>query len=97
MPKKAKYGIGDVLIWLVIAFLVAKFLGLTKAYLNIDPFGLEFNLEFVWAPMAVGIGVLYNEMRGLRKEMLSQNERILNRLQEHGERIAKLEVKMNKS
>jgi len=55
--KRRKKGINlsTIIIYLVILFLVAKFLGLTKDYLNIDHF--EFEPEILCEAMATAIGV----------------------------------------
>jgi len=57
---------------------------LTKVYLGVDPFGLEGE-SVVWAIMAAGFGVLYKEGKDLAK-----------RMDGFIERIAKLEVKVEK-
>jgi len=81
-------------IFLIILFLIAKFLGITKAYLKIDPFGLE--PEIVWGAMATAIGVLYKEIRDLRRSLNDQIEKFNSKLSDHGEKIAKLEAKMER-
>jgi hypothetical protein len=103
LPKKGGFGgigvptfgaisVGAIIIWLVVLFLVAKFLGLTRLFLHIDPYGLE-NLDFVSGALAVGIGVLYKEVRDLRKEMNDKLRDLTGNLQQHGERLARLEAK----
>ena len=85
LPKGKKgLNLSDIAIILIILFLVAKFLGLTKAYLGIDPFGIEGE-NLVWVIMATGFGVLYKEGKDIGK-----------RMDEYIERIAKLEVKVDK-
>jgi hypothetical protein len=85
LPKGKKgLSLSDIAIILIILFLVAKFLGLTKAYLGIDPFGIEGE-NLVWVIMATGFGVLYKEGKDTGKRM---NDLI--------ERIAKLEVKVDR-
>jgi hypothetical protein len=100
LPKRGGFGgIGSptisvwaIIVWLVVLFLIAKFLGLTRVFLHIDPYGLE-NLDFVSGALAIGIGVLYKEIRDLRKETNEQLRRLSTDLQQHGERLARLEVK----
>ena len=81
LPKKEKITVSDIIIYAIIAFLVAKFLGLTRTFLNVDPFGVNF--EFVWAPMAVGIGVIYKELNDVKKNLVT-----------YGERLARIEGKL---
>ncbi len=71
--------IGAVVIWIIIAFFISKFLGLTKTYLNIDPYGLE-NLDFVSGALAIAIGVLYKEIRDLRQNTNMQFQRLTDTL-----------------
>jgi hypothetical protein len=77
---KSKLTLSDLIIYLVIAFLIAKFLGLTKTFLHIDPpdlYGFDLNnLQWVWAPLAIGLGVVYKELRDIRKSLVNQGERI---------------------
>ena len=85
LPKERKgLSLSDIAIIVIILFLVAKFLGLTKAYLGIDPFGIEGE-NLVWVIMATGFGVLYKENKDMGK-----------RMDKYIERIAKLEVKVDK-
>lgn len=92
LPKKgASISVWTLILWLVVGFLIAKFLGLTKAFLHIDPYGLE-NLDFVSGALAIGIGVLYKEIRDLRKDLNSQIQYLSENLHLHGERLARLEA-----
>lgn len=85
LPKGKKgLSLSDVVIILIILFLVLKFLGLTKAYLGLDPFGIEGE-NLVWVIVATGFGVLYKETRDVGK-----------RMDGYIERIAKLEVSVQK-
>jgi hypothetical protein len=85
LPKGKKgLSLSDIIIILIILFLVAKFLGLTKAYLGVDPFGIEGE-NLVWVIMATGFGVLYKEGKDTGK-----------RMDTYIERVAKLEVKVEK-
>jgi hypothetical protein len=78
-----------VVVVLVLAFLVGKFLGLWRLF-HVDPFGVE--PEWAYGVLALGIGVLYKELRDLSREVREQLQRISGDLSEFGERIAKLEA-----
>jgi hypothetical protein len=78
-----------VVIAIVIVFLIGKFLGLFKVF-NIDPFGVE--PEWVYGVLAIGIGVLYKEIRDLGKETRAHLQKIDDALSKCGERIARLET-----
>lgn len=64
-------------------------------FLHIDAYGLE-NLDYVSGTLAIGIEILYKEVYDLRKPMNAQMQRLSDNLQQHGERLARLEWK-NKS
>jgi hypothetical protein len=91
MPRRREEGINPltVVIAIVIVFLIGKFLGLFKVF-NIDPFGLE--PEWVYGVLAIGIGVLYKEIRDLGKETRTNLQKIDDTLSKLGERIARLET-----
>ena len=91
MSRRRKEGIDPitVVIALIIMFLIGKFLGLFKIF-NIDPFGVE--PEWVYGVLAIGIGVLYKEIRDLGKETRTRLQHIDDTLSKFGERIACLET-----
>lgn len=90
MPKKKEdVNIASVIMLLVIIFLILKFLGLAKRLWGIDPYGLE--IEYVWGLVAAGFGLLYKEIKDLRRELAGQIEKLTTRLTEQGEEIARLE------
>jgi hypothetical protein len=93
LPKKTGIDPVRILMYLTLLFLIAKFFGLTKAYLGIDPFGFE--IEYVWGVVAIAIGVLYREIRDLRNNLNSQFEKLSSKLSEQGGRISKIEGKLN--
>jgi len=79
-----------IVIAIVIMFLIGKFLGLLQIF-NIDPFGVE--PEWVYGVLAIGIGVLYKELRDLGKEVRGRLQNIDNTLSILRERLATLETK----
>ena len=87
--RKEGYNPLTVVIAIVIIFLIGKFLGLFKAF-NIDPFGVE--PEWVYGVLAIGIGVLYKEIRDLGKETRTHLQKIDDTLSKCCERIARLET-----
>jgi len=78
-----------VVVALILMFLFGKFLGLLKVF-DIDPFGVE--PEWVYGVLALGIGVLYKEIRDLGKEVRTRLQKVDDTLSVFGERIAKLET-----
>lgn len=90
MPKKEKVSPITIVVAIVIMFLIGKFLGLLQIF-DIDPFGVE--PEWVYGVIAVGIGVLYKEIRDLGKEVRERLQSIDNTLSTFGERLARLETK----
>lgn len=91
MPRRREERINPitVVIALIIMFLIGKFLGLFKVF-NIDPFGVE--PEWVYGVLAIGIGVLYKEIRDLGRETRASLQKIDETLSKFGERIACLET-----
>lgn len=78
-----------VVIALITMFLIGKFLGLFKIF-NIDPFGIE--PEWVYGVIAIGIGVLYKEIRDLDKKMRTRLQQINDTISRLIERIVSLET-----
>ncbi|MEM2122633.1 MAG: hypothetical protein QXE79_03250 [Candidatus Bathyarchaeia archaeon] len=95
MPRRKRREIDPItiIIALILAFLIGKFLSLWRAF-NIDPFGVE--PEWVYGVLALGIGVLYKEIRDLGKEVRRQLQKINDNLSGFGERIARLEALVEK-
>jgi len=90
MPRRrGGYDPLTVVIAIVLVFLIGKFLGLLKVF-NIDPFGVE--PEWVYGVLAIGIGVLYKEIRDLGKETRAHLQKIDDTLSKCIERIARLET-----
>jgi hypothetical protein len=58
---------------LILTFLMAKFVGLLKI-LNIDLFEVE--PEWVYGVLAIGIGILYKEIRDLGRETWTRLQKI---------------------
>ena len=76
MTKKSKRGISDYLFWCLLALLALKVLGLTKAWFNIDPEGINFSFDVVGAVSLVLFGLLWTKLDGIRNTIADQGERI---------------------
>jgi len=80
-----KRGPLDYLFWLLLLILALKALGLTKVWFNIDPDGLNFSFDIGSAVSLVLFGLIWAKQDGILSTMAAQ-----------GERIAKLEGKLEK-
>jgi hypothetical protein len=74
-----KRGLSDYVFWILLAVLVLKMLGLTKAWFNIDPAGISISFDL---SSAISFG-LFALLWGKFNNM--------------ADRVAKLEVKVNKT
>jgi len=90
MPKKKKIRLTDIVIYAVIIFLIAKFLGLPQTYLKMDPFGLE--AEAVWGGIAAVIGILFNHMLKFEHRLTKVESRLGNIENDLAKIKTKLEV-----
>ena len=67
MPKQSERGVADYLFWGLFAVVALKVLGLTKAWINIDPEGVSLSFGIGEAISLVLFGLLWKKLDGIRK------------------------------
>jgi hypothetical protein len=73
--KKSERGIVDYLFWALLAFLALKFLGLTKAWFNIDPEGISVNIDLASGIAVVLFVLLWAKLDGLNQRVTTLEAR----------------------
>jgi len=70
VPKKSERGIADYIFWILVAVLLLKFLGFTKAWFNIDPESINLNIDLASGISVVLFGLLWSKLDGLNQRVV---------------------------